>query len=134
MLLLLKKYKSELTVILIGVVLTVTVLLFGFFDSPRFYNDLEAIRQNNTESTASFSAEKGKIDLNNSGIDELSALYGIGKSKARAIIEYRRKIGGFMSVDELTNISGISEKILEKNRDLITIGPYTEDDYEIQSD
>lgn len=134
MLLLIKKYRSELTVILFGIVLTVTVLLIGIFDSPRFYNDLEDIRLNNAESTTAFLVEKGKIDLNNSGVDELSTLYGIGKSKAQAIIEYRRKLGGFLSIDELKNVDGISDGILNKNRELITIGPYTEDNYEIQSD
>ena len=46
---------------------------------------------------------------------------GIGESKAQAIIDYRDEIGGFKSVDDITNVSGIGEKTLEKIKDKISI-------------
>ncbi len=48
-------------------------------------------------------------------------LNGIGESKAQAIIDYRDEIGGFKSVDDITNVSGIGEKTLEKIKDKISI-------------
>jgi hypothetical protein len=37
-------------------------------------------------------------------------------------IEYRDEKGEFTSVEELTEVSGIGEATLEKNRDLLTAG------------
>lgn len=44
-----------------------------------------------------------------------NALTGIGKKRAEAIVAYRTKNGPFKSVDDLSNIKGISKKVLEKN-------------------
>jgi len=46
---------------------------------------------------------------------------GIGKVKAQSIIDYRNENGKFKSVDELTNITGIGAKTLEKLRDKVDI-------------
>lgn len=61
------------------------------------------------------------ININTADMRELKALDGIGDSKAAAIIAYREENGGFMSVDELLNVSGIGEKTLENIRDYVTV-------------
>ena len=71
-----------------------------------------------TESTPEVS---DKININTAPAGELVKLNGIGESKAAAIIKYRNEHGGFKSVDELVNVSGIGEKTLEKIRDFITV-------------
>jgi competence protein ComEA len=43
-------------------------------------------------------------------------LKGIGNVKARAIVEYRLKHGAFRSVDELAQVKGISQKLIDRNR------------------
>lgn len=48
-------------------------------------------------------------------------LEGIGEKKADAIIEYRIENGAFLSVDELLEVDGIGEGLLEKNRTRITV-------------
>ncbi|MCX7653570.1 MAG: helix-hairpin-helix domain-containing protein [Fervidobacterium sp.] len=63
----------------------------------------------------------GKIDINTADIDELQKLPGIGPTKARAILDYRKNIGKFKSVEEIKNVKGIGEKTYEKLKDLIEV-------------
>lgn len=65
--------------------------------------------------------QTGLININTANLDQLQQLDGIGKVKAQAIIDYRESHGAFRTVDELTKVSGIGEKTLEKNRDRITV-------------
>ncbi|RMD71121.1 MAG: ComEA family DNA-binding protein [Gammaproteobacteria bacterium] len=62
------------------------------------------------------------IDINTATAEQLETLPGIGPKKAQAIIDYREKHGPFQSVDDLTKVPGIGQKILEKIRDKITVG------------
>ncbi len=61
------------------------------------------------------------ISINSASINELCTLPGIGESTAVKIIEYRNNYGGFNSLEELKNISGIGEKKYEKIKELITL-------------
>jgi competence protein ComEA len=49
-------------------------------------------------------------------------LKGIGSVKAQAIVEYRQKHGAFRSVDELAQVKGISQKLIDRNRADLRIG------------
>jgi len=60
------------------------------------------------------------VDINTANVKELSTLKGIGKAKAEAIVEYRTK-HCFKSVDEVIKVKGIGEKILDKNKDDISV-------------
>ena len=62
-----------------------------------------------------------KININLASIDELKTLNGIGDSKAKAIIEYRKVKGNFKSVEEIKEVNGISESLFEKIKNNITI-------------
>jgi len=46
---------------------------------------------------------------------------GIGESKAKAIVEYRKTHGNFKSIQELENVDGIGLKTVEKNKDKISL-------------
>ncbi|MBT00149.1 MAG: competence protein ComEA [Oceanospirillaceae bacterium] len=62
------------------------------------------------------------VNLNTATASELaSALNGVGPAKAAAIVEYREANGGFSSVDELVEVSGIGDATLDKNRELIAV-------------
>ena len=61
------------------------------------------------------------ININNASLSELMNLPGIGEAKANSIIEYREKNGLFNEVEDIKNVSGISEKIFESIKEYITI-------------
>jgi len=65
------------------------------------------------------------VDINTASVEELaSELSNVGPVKAKRIVEYREKIGGFVSPEELMEVKGIGPKTLERNRDKIEISPH----------
>ena len=50
------------------------------------------------------------------------ALNGVGPAKAKAIVSYRDKNGPFKTVDQLTMVEGITQKLIDKNRSDIKLG------------
>lgn len=79
------------------------------------------IIENSSDSPVTEPDVSPKININEAPAGELVKLYGIGEAKAAAIIRYRNENGGFKSVDELINVSGIGEKTLAKIRDYVTV-------------
>ena len=62
------------------------------------------------------------VDINTADKEMLMSLSGVGEAFAERIIEYREENGGFKAVQELTNIRGIGQTLVEKNRDVLTAG------------
>lgn len=75
--------------------------------------------------TSNASAQKpeasGPVDLNSADKETLMTLPGIGEALAGRIVEYRESFGGFESVEELTQVSGIGSGKLDAIRELITV-------------
>lgn len=71
-------------------------------------------------SAGSPAGEKGKINLNTAGKEELMTLPGIGPALAERILNYRTDQGPFKSVEELKQVSGIGEKRYQDLKDLVT--------------
>lgn len=61
------------------------------------------------------------IDLNTASESDLETLPGIGPSLAARILAYRTQHGGFKSVDELRNVSGIGDSKFAELKDLVTV-------------
>lgn len=61
------------------------------------------------------------VDLNTATAEELTSLPGIGPAKARAIME-RRDEEPFESTEDLVEVPGIGEALLERLRDHIEVG------------
>ena len=66
-------------------------------------------------------AETEKIDINTADAWTLDTLYGVGPAKAAAIVEYREQNGQFKSVNELTQVYGINQNLVDRNRDRIVV-------------
>ena len=62
-----------------------------------------------------------KVNINKASLEELLAISGIGESKAKAIIDYRKEIGKFNNIEEIKQVSGIGEALYEKIKEHITI-------------
>lgn len=66
-------------------------------------------------------ARPGPVNLNEADGAALDALPGIGPATAAAIIDHRRQIGRYTSVDQLLDVRGIGEAKLEQLRPLVTV-------------
>lgn len=87
-----------------------------------------ALKENNktsiaSSSIASNSSENGNeiININTATESELVKINGIGPAKARAIISYREESGGFGSIEDIKNVSGIGEGTFLKIKDYISV-------------
>lgn len=70
---------------------------------------------------SSAGTETGKININLADSAALQTLNGIGPSMAQRIIDYRNSNGKYADVNDLTNVSGIGEKTLNKIIDKICV-------------
>ncbi len=62
-----------------------------------------------------------KVSLNSATIDELMTLSGIGEAKAKSIIDYRDKNGGFKNIEDIKNVTGIGDSLFDKIKENITL-------------
>jgi competence protein ComEA len=60
-----------------------------------------------------------RISLSNATQAQLEQLDGIGPALAQRIIQYRQQHGGFRSIDELKDVSGIGDKRFDALKDSI---------------
>jgi competence protein ComEA len=62
------------------------------------------------------------VNVNTADANTISeALSGIGLKKAEAIVKYRTEKGLFKTAEDLTNVAGIGEKTVEKNKNDILL-------------
>lgn len=60
-----------------------------------------------------------RININTASEEELCRIPGIGATRAAAIVAYRQEKGGFDSIEDIMNVSGIKEGTYEKIRESI---------------
>jgi competence protein ComEA len=63
----------------------------------------------------------GAVNINKASSAQLQTISGIGPTKAKEIIKYRKIHGVFKSVDELVNVKGIGPKTLLKMKKQVTV-------------
>lgn len=62
-----------------------------------------------------------KININTADAATLTTLKGVGPQLAERIAAFREKNGPFEKAEDLMQVKGIGEKILERNRGVITV-------------
>ena len=87
---------------------------------PKIENDacIDNVIDNKPDTNTS---NEQKVSLNSATIDELKQLPGIGEVKAKAIIAYREKNGGFKTIEELLEVNGIGESTFNKIKDQLSL-------------
>ena len=66
--------------------------------------------------SAMAAVKNDRLNINTASAADLTALPGIGEKKAAAIVAYRDANGPFTEVEQLLQVDGIGEGILEKIR------------------
>jgi len=56
----------------------------------------------------------GPVNINSADAKQLTSLAGIGESKAKAIVSFRKANGPFSNVNDLTKVKGIGSKFIER--------------------
>lgn len=90
-------------------------------------NEIKGPQSNNIasmpSSMASTNSDDGNeiININTANESELVKINGIGPAKAKAIISYREENGGFGSIEDIKNVSGIGEGTFLKIKDYISV-------------
>ena len=73
------------------------------------------------EITDNASNEISLVNINTATIEDLMKLNGVGKAKAKSIIDYRNKNGSFKSIEDIKNVPGIGDSLFEKIKEYITV-------------
>ncbi|MCJ7604534.1 MAG: ComEA family DNA-binding protein, partial [Dehalococcoidales bacterium] len=62
-----------------------------------------------------------RVNINTAELWLLTALPGIGESRAQAVIDYREENGFFRDTREITSVEGIGDGLYAEIHDLITV-------------
>jgi competence ComEA-like helix-hairpin-helix protein len=68
------------------------------------------------------SSTEGRLDLNRASASELETLPGVGAALAARIVETRKRLGRFASVDDLESVRGIGAATVERLRPRVRVG------------
>lgn len=129
------------TMFMIGIALLVMsgILIYVSLSTPGVYKEPEttATQISSLTETAANSAKSAgsaskssdnsatavsyPINLNTATVEELTSIDGLGESRASAIIEYRDYLGGYTSVEQIKEISGIGDATYAKLAPYLTV-------------
>lgn len=67
----------------------------------------------------------GVVNVNTASAEELQLLPGVGEARADAIVKARKARGGFKSIDQLVEVKGIGQVLLEDLKAHVTLSGKT---------
>jgi competence ComEA-like helix-hairpin-helix protein len=76
--------------------------------------------QKTTERINSFQREI-EVDINLADASEFMELYGIGEVLSERILKYRQSLGGFHSIDQLSDVYGIADSTFQEFRENLSM-------------
>ncbi|MCA1178987.1 MULTISPECIES: ComEA family DNA-binding protein [unclassified Pantoea] len=69
-----------------------------------------------TQATQVSPPQEGQVSINQASAEQLAAaMNGIGLKKAQAIVSYREQYGPFTAIEQLKEIPGIGNALVERN-------------------
>lgn len=63
----------------------------------------------------------GMVNINTADVEELCTLPGIGQTRAESIVAYRTEHGGFSTIEDIMQVSGIKESSFQKIKSKIVV-------------
>lgn len=85
------------------------------------YNINDEERENTNYALENDTESNNIININTATESELQNIPGVGEVKAKSIIIYREKNGGFKKIEEIKSVDGIGEKTFEKIKEFIKL-------------
>lgn len=86
-------------------------------------SDLYIPKEFNDSSSVTIEDENMVIDIQVADTTELQKLKGIGPVLSKRIINYRKELGGFSSVNQLSEVYGVEQEWVDKNKSRMTVDP-----------
>lgn len=89
-------------------------------NSDKLEKETQASKEQLSAKTKKQALKYSSVNINSATEKEIVlSLKGIGKKKAKAIINYRKKNGQFKTVEDLIKVKGIGKKLIKKNQSRI---------------
>lgn len=67
------------------------------------------------------SVAPGSLDINRAAIEHWQMLPGIGEKRAQMIVNYREKLGGFISVEQVAETRGLPDSIYQRIHSMLAL-------------
>jgi competence protein ComEA len=97
--------------------------MVGIFLALGLSFSFSAMAVEHQKETSSHQVATSVLNINTADAQTIfdAHIKGIGKKRAEAIVAYRQAHGPFKSVDDLKKIKGLSDKVIDANRERITL-------------
>lgn len=82
----------------------------------------QSVSPANPAGAAPAAGQEGMVNINTATAEVLAKeMNGIGLKKAQAIVSYREQYGPFSKIEDLKQVPGIGNGLLERNRDHLSL-------------
>nr|WP_237746077.1 helix-hairpin-helix domain-containing protein [Bifidobacterium saguini] len=90
-------------------------------ETPNGEHSTDNPSANNPSANNPSASTDTRININTASFEELQSITGVGPVTAQRIIDHRKAIGRYSSVDQLMDVTGIGSKTLEKMREQVKV-------------